>query len=159
MRADENRQNHAVYTPPPPFYPKPWEIEGQSCSWSSIASAPCILGIMGYGESWERELYVFAWLTMFFARLPLKLTLRLQSVHNVVAWIPTGTPWTPHIHPVLRQLHWLQVEWWVRFKLLVLTFKPLNGQGSMYLWNHLSWCVPWRPLCSGEKNLLEIPDP
>lgn len=31
---------------------------------------------------------------------------------------------------VFHQLHWLQVEYWIRLRVLVLTFKVLNGLGT-----------------------------
>ena len=48
-----------------------------------------------------------------------------------------GTQWRAHMTPALSQLHWLQIGNRIRFKVLVLTFKALNGLGQLYLWDHL----------------------
>ena len=71
----------------------------------------------------------------------------------------TGTRWREHITPVLSQLHWLQIEDRIRFKVLILTFKALNGLGPMYLWDRLFRHSPLRLLRSTEQNLLRIPGP
>lgn len=42
-------------------------------------------------------------------------------------------PWMCHIIPVLRKLHWLPVQFRIQFKLIIITFKVTNGQGSIYL--------------------------
>ena len=67
-------------------------------------------------------------------------------------------PWE-HIHPVLYQLHWLPVEYRVRFKVLVLTFKALCGSGPSYLRDRLSWYAPQRTLRSTNNNSLRVPGP
>lgn len=36
-----------------------------------------------------------------------------------------------------RELHWLPMEQRIRFKMLVVTFKALDGQGPVHLWDHL----------------------
>ena len=38
-----------------------------------------------------------------------------------------------HITPVLRELHWLPVQFRIQFKFIMITFKAINGQGPMYL--------------------------
>ena len=38
-----------------------------------------------------------------------------------------------HITPVLRELHWLPVQFRIQFKLIIITFKVIKGQGPMYL--------------------------
>ena len=38
-----------------------------------------------------------------------------------------------HITPVLRELHWLPVQFRIQFKFVMITFKAINGQGPMYL--------------------------
>ncbi|CAI5776265.1 Hypothetical predicted protein [Podarcis lilfordi] len=75
--------------------------------------------------------------------LPLKLTQKLPQVQNAAARLLTGSSPRDHIHPVLYQLHWRPVEYRIRFKVLVLTFKALYGIGPSYLWDRLSWYVPY----------------
>jgi len=38
-----------------------------------------------------------------------------------------------HITPVLKELHWLPVEIQIAFKILVITFKCINGLALSYL--------------------------
>ena len=38
-----------------------------------------------------------------------------------------------HITPILAQLHWLPVHYRIHFKVLLLTYKTLNGQSPSYL--------------------------
>uniref|UniRef100_A0A670J1P8 Reverse transcriptase domain-containing protein n=1 Tax=Podarcis muralis TaxID=64176 RepID=A0A670J1P8_PODMU len=89
--------------------------------------------------------------------LPLRLTQKLQRVQNAAARLLMGSSLRDHIHPVLYQLHWLPVEYRIRFKVLVLTFKALYGLGPSYLRGRLSWYVPQRNLRSANKNILKIP--
>ena len=74
-----------------------------------------------------------------YAGLPLKLTQKLQRVQNAAARLLTGSLPRDHIHPVLYQLHWLLVEYRIRFKVLVLTFKALYSLEPSYLRDHLFW--------------------
>lgn len=52
-----------------------------------------------------------------------------------------------HAIPLLCNLHWLQVYFWVQFKVLVTTYKALHGIGSSYLRNcrlvHSGLMVHW----------------
>ncbi|XP_077781511.1 uncharacterized protein LOC144327186 [Podarcis muralis] len=89
--------------------------------------------------------------------LPLRLTQKLQQVQYAAARLLTGSLPRDHIHPVLYQLHWLPVEYRIRFKVLVLTFKALYGLGPLYLRDRLSWYDPQRNLQSSNKNILKVP--
>ncbi|XP_054842011.1 uncharacterized protein LOC129334090 [Eublepharis macularius] len=82
----------------------------------------------------------------FYAGLPLGVIRKLQLVQNAAAQVLTGISYQSHITPVLRQLHWLPVEFRIMFKVLVLTFKALSGLGPAYLRDRLSLYVPRRPL-------------
>ena len=53
-----------------------------------------------------------------------------------------------HITPVLINLHWLPVEYRVKFKLLLLTFKALNGLAPKYLTDLIEYYSPSRILRS-----------
>ena len=93
-----------------------------------------------------------------YAGLPLALTRKLQLVQNAAAWVLTKTPWKSHMRPILRQLHRLPVEFRIRVKVLVLTFKAIRGPGPAYLRDRLFPYVPRRTLHSSGTNLLEIPN-
>ncbi|XP_053224999.1 uncharacterized protein LOC128403884 [Podarcis raffonei] len=94
-----------------------------------------------------------------YAGLPLKLTQKLQWVQNAAARLLTGSvPWE-HIHPVLFKLHWLPVEYRIRFKVLLLTFKALHGLGPSSLRDRLSRYAPRRASRSRNSNTLVVPGP
>ncbi|KAF7239648.1 Very long-chain acyl-CoA synthetase [Varanus komodoensis] len=65
--------------------------------------------------------------------LPLKTVRTLQLVQNRAARLLTGTGRYAHMTPVLRQLHWLPIEARAQFKVLIMTYKALNGLGPGYL--------------------------
>ncbi|XP_015277240.1 PREDICTED: TBC1 domain family member 21-like, partial [Gekko japonicus] len=80
----------------------------------------------------EHEIY---WLFQFF----------LQKT-NAVAPVLMEVLRTAHVHPVLRELHWLPVEYQIRLK-------ALNSQGPMYLQDPLFQYTPRRALRSVDQNL------
>ena len=55
------------------------------------------------------------------------------------------------------ELHWLPVEYRVKFKILLQTFKVVNGYSPSYLTSLLSKYVSSRVLRSSEADLLSIP--
>ncbi|KAF7252062.1 Ryanodine receptor 3 [Varanus komodoensis] len=89
--------------------------------------------------------------------LPLKTVRILQLVQNRAARLLTGTGRCSHITPVLCQLHWLPVEVWAQFKVLVMTYKALNGLRPGYLKERLCPYMPARPLRSAADALFREP--
>ena len=59
--------------------------------------------------------------------------------------------------PILRKLHWLPVKARITFKLLLITFKALNGLAPVYITELLNRYEPMRNLRSSNRNLLAIP--
>ncbi|KAF7656517.1 hypothetical protein LDENG_00040330, partial [Lucifuga dentata] len=59
--------------------------------------------------------------------------LRLQITQNSATKIITRTKSSDHINPSLIQLHWLPVQQWINYKLLLLTFKTLHNLAPLYL--------------------------
>ena len=57
-----------------------------------------------------------------------KFRIKQLRIHYSLTWL-----FTQHITPVLRQLDWLPVEYRVKFKILILTFKVLHGKISSYV--------------------------
>ena len=57
---------------------------------------------------------------------------------------------------MLCELHWLPVRKRVYYKLLLLTYKTLNGSAAEYLVNQLQDYCPTRVLRSGDQNLLSV---
>ncbi|KAF7251550.1 hypothetical protein EYD10_03015 [Varanus komodoensis] len=89
--------------------------------------------------------------------LPLKTVWILQMVQNRAARFLMRTGRYSHITPVLYQLHWLPIEVWAQFKVLVITYKALNGLGPGYLKERLRPYLPSRPLRSAAEALLQEP--
>ena len=81
----------------------------------------------------------------------------LQLIQNAAARVLTRTRKMDHISPVLASLHWLPVKSRVEFKVLLLTYKALNGQAPSYLTELLVPYNPSRPLRSQSAGLLVVP--
>jgi hypothetical protein len=82
---------------------------------------------------------------------------RLQRILNIAARIVTLTPSASHITPVLKALHWLPVQQRIDFKILLLTFRGLNGLAPDYIAELLVSYKPRAGLRSESKNLLVLP--
>ena len=82
---------------------------------------------------------------------------KLQCIQNTAARIESKTKKSQHITPVLLSLHWLPIHKRIVFKLLLLTYKALNGQAPSYILDMLTKYKPSRNLRSGTKYLLTVP--
>jgi len=89
--------------------------------------------------------------------LPKFLIDRLQNVQNAAARVVTRTKKYDDIKPVLKQLHCLPISQRITYKMLLLTYKALNGQGPDYITELLEPYVPTRNLRSSFKKLLKVP--
>ena len=81
---------------------------------------------------------------------------KLQRIQNIAARMITGTQSTDHITPILKNLHWLPVEARINFKILLITYKILNGQSTSYLAPIIQEYQPLRTLRSSTRSLLCI---
>ena len=59
---------------------------------------------------------------------------------------------------MLKNLHWLPVKLRITFKILLLTYKILNGQSPSYLTSLISSYKPVRSLRSSDLLLLQVPN-
>ena len=66
-------------------------------------------------------------------KLPNNKIKRLQRILNSAARIVTRTQVRDHITPILKQLHWLPIPARIEYKILLTTFKALNGLAPEYL--------------------------
>ena len=89
--------------------------------------------------------------------LPQSVIDRLQYVKNCAARLVTRTRSSEHITPVLRRLHWLPVRQRITYKILLLTYKALNGMAPKYIADFIQPYTPTRQLRSFSKNLLVTP--
>ena len=76
---------------------------------------------------------------------------------NQAAWLVSGAATREHIKPILYKLHWLPVAVRAQFKVLVLTYKALNGLGPGYLKDRLLPYEPAWQLSSSQGTLLKDP--
>ena len=82
---------------------------------------------------------------------------RLQLIQNSAARLLTRSNRRCHITPVLASLHWLPIAFRVQFKVLVITYRAMNGQAPPYISDMLEWYVPSRTLRSANQGLLDTP--
>ncbi len=75
-----------------------------------------------------------------------RLINKLQMVQNAAARVLTRTRKYDHISPVLSTLHWLPIKHRIDFKILLITYKALNGLAPQYLSELLSHYSPSHPL-------------
>ena len=68
----------------------------------------------------------------------------LQCVMNASARLIFCSPKHCHITPLLQQLHWLPIFLRVEFKILLITFKVLQGSAPKYLIDLISALPPFR---------------
>ena len=77
---------------------------------------------------------------------------KLKRLQNTAARQIVCMKKTNHITPVLRKLHWLPVNDRIIFKLLLLTYKSLNGLATVYINELLHHYTPRRSLCSSDSR-------
>ncbi len=82
---------------------------------------------------------------------------KLQMVQNAAARVLTRTRKYDHISPVMSTLHWLPIKHRIDFKILLITYKALNGLAPQYLSELLSHHSPPRLLRSQNSGHLIIP--
>ncbi len=81
---------------------------------------------------------------------------KLQVVQNAAARFLTRSRKYDHITPILQSLHWL-LKFCISYKILLLTFKALNGLAPVNLTSLLSRYSPTRSLSSQNSGLLVEP--
>ena len=80
---------------------------------------------------------------------------KLQLVQNAAARLVKLSRKHEHITPHLIDLHWLPIEYRIQFKVLLLTYKALNGLAPSYLSDLLKRYAPVRKLRSSSAFLLQ----
>ena len=89
--------------------------------------------------------------------LPKYLINRLQLLQNSAARLVTLTRRQEHITPILRSLHWLPVHYRIVLKIMLLTYKALNGLAPDYIKDLLKYNDSRRTLRSSNNRLLDEP--
>ena len=83
---------------------------------------------------------------------------RLQRVQNAAARLIYGLRKNDHITEALKELHWLPIRFRIDYKIALITYKVLHGDGPAYLRELLVTTQHQRSLRSSKKNLLKIPN-
>jgi len=94
--------------------------------------------------------------TNFFASSKLMLKSNTLLLCKLLTWHFTQQIQWIILH-LLKQLHWLSINWQIRFKLSTLTFKPLHTGCSKYLTNLLHLHKPTTSMRSPYTQLLALP--
>ena len=90
--------------------------------------------------------------------LPDYSVLRLIKVQNTAIRIITRCNRRDNITPRLKELHWLPVHLRIEYKIILLTFKALNGLAPAYIQDLLIVRTPSSySLRNDNKNLLVVP--
>ena len=82
---------------------------------------------------------------------------KLQKVQNTAARLITRTKKFDHVTPILKDLHWLPVEYRSQYKLLLFVYKALNNCAPNYLSDLFKIYSPSRSLRSQNSFLLDVP--
>ena len=82
---------------------------------------------------------------------------KLQRVQDVAARLVSRVRKQGHISPTLKALHWLPLEKRIIFKILLMTFKTLNGLAPSYLTTLITCYHPTRKLRSSSRSTLQVP--
>jgi hypothetical protein len=83
--------------------------------------------------------------------------IKLQRIQNAAARLVTKTKLREHITPVLINLHWLPIKQRIDYKILLFTYKALNGLAPQYICDMLTLLQNSRCLRSSNKLLLKVP--
>ena len=92
-----------------------------------------------------------------FVGLPARELHRLQSIQNTAARLIHGSKKYDHITPILKSLHWLPVKARIDYKILLTTYKILNGFCPTYLTNQIHLSESRYHLRSTSSGLLRQP--
>ena len=88
--------------------------------------------------------------------LPTILIKRLQRVQNAAARVIDKAGRRDHISPILFKLHWLPVEFRIKYKILLLTYRALHGLAPTYITELLVPYTPPRTLRLRTEQLLVV---
>ena len=89
--------------------------------------------------------------------LPKKTLKKLQQTQYSAAHLIMRTGRRQHMKPVIKDLHWLPISERIKFKILVLTYKTLHGEGPGYLSDLLKRHVPDHRLRNKRQERLIVP--
>jgi len=82
---------------------------------------------------------------------------KLQRVQNTTVRIITRTCCRSNITPVLKELHWLSIQYRIQYKILVHTYNALIDRAPVYIKDMLDVQTPSRTLRSQNSLTLVTP--
>lgn len=82
---------------------------------------------------------------------------KLQKVQNAAARLVYGLRKYDHVTHILKELHWLPIRYRVEYKIALITFKTLRGDGPKYLNELLIPLRKGKGLRSESYDLLKVP--
>ena len=86
-----------------------------------------------------------------------KNAIRLQRAQNAAARVVWGSRRrSANSVGLLKQLHWLPVEWRIKFKIACITYKTISTTQPAYLYSSLKHYTPSRTLRSSDSKLLFV---
>lgn len=88
--------------------------------------------------------------------LPNNTINKVQNVQNSAARTLTGGRRRDHITPVFKKLHWLKIRPRIEYKILIITYKCLFGNGPEYLRELLTFHRPERNLRSSSDSRMLV---
>ena len=88
--------------------------------------------------------------------LPDRELMKIQRVQNTAARLVLRMSRREHITPALESLHWLPVQQRAVYKILLITFKALQGMAPAYISDLLVLYEPKRVLRSSSKFQLHV---
>ena len=68
---------------------------------------------------------------------------KLQRIQNVAARLVHKLPKFSHVTPLLMDLHWLPVEYHIKYKLLLFTYKGIHQMAPQYINEKFTWKSTW----------------
>jgi hypothetical protein len=83
---------------------------------------------------------------------------RIQAVQNAAARLVTRSRKFDHVTPVLKNLHWLRIEYRIKYKICLTTYKIIHGQCPVYLKSLVTLYEPPRALRSSVSRQLQRRD-
>ena len=131
---------------------------------SMMAQLKNIADIRRYLEKQAAEKLIHAFVgsrldycNSFLVGIPETSIAKLQRVQNIAARILTGTRKYDHMTPVLYKLHWLPVKYRIEYKIILMTYRALNGLAPNYFQDLLQVYQPARSLRSSGDLKLVVP--
>ena len=85
--------------------------------------------------------------------LPQTILQRLQAIQNAAARLLTGSKKYDHITPILQDLHWLPVSARIDYKIILMTYKALQGLAPSYIEAMIEYRNTRPGLRSSQKKL------